>query len=224
VARRSRATIAPSRAVTVYPPAVGDTIACAGRVNGEDDEGTALLETDEVIFRGKRARVKVPFASIRSLAVKGAWLAIVHAGGSLDLAVGKRARAWTDKIRKPKGIVEKLGVKPGARVAFVAWKDADVAAGLEAAGARVLEGMPRAEVDVVILGVKSEAELAKIGAVTKKLARDGALWIVRPKGKDGVAEAAVMSAGKRAGLVDVKVARYSETHTAEKFVIPLARR
>jgi len=33
-----------------------------------------------------------------------------------------------------------------------------------------------------------------------------------------------MGAGKRAGLVDVKVARYSETHTAEKFVIPLARR
>ena len=60
--------------------------------------------------------------------------------------------------------------------------------------------------------------------MTKKLARDGALWIVRPKGKDGVAESAVMSAGHRAGLVDVKVARYSDTHTAAKFVVPLAKR
>jgi hypothetical protein len=208
----------------VYARRMGDTVACAARVNGEDDRGTALLETDDVIFRGARARARVPFAAVRSLTLTGEWLAIVHAGGSLDLALGKRAKAWHDKIRKPKGIVEKLGVKPGARVAFVAWKDAEVAAGLEASGAHVREGMPRAEVDVVILGVKREEELAKIRSVAKKLARDGALWIVRPKGKDGVAEAAVMSAGHRAGLVDVKVARYSETHTAEKFVIPLARR
>jgi hypothetical protein len=33
-----------------------------------------------------------------------------------------------------------------------------------------------------------------------------------------------MRAGKLAGLVDVKVARFSDTHTAEKFVIPVARR
>ena len=33
-----------------------------------------------------------------------------------------------------------------------------------------------------------------------------------------------MAAGKRAGLVDVKVVSFSETVTAEKFVIPVARR
>jgi len=33
-----------------------------------------------------------------------------------------------------------------------------------------------------------------------------------------------MSAGKRAGLVDVKVVSFSETHTAEKFVVPVAKR
>lgn len=33
-----------------------------------------------------------------------------------------------------------------------------------------------------------------------------------------------MAAGKEAGLVDVKVARFSETLTAEKFVIPVQRR
>ena len=203
---------------------MGETLACAARVNGRADCGTALLETEEVIFRGALSRARVLFGAMRALRVSGEWLAIEHDGGSLELALGKRAETWLGKIRNPKGIVEKLGVKPGARVAFVAWKDAELVAGLEAAGARVRAGVPRAEVDVVILGVKTEGELAKIGSVTKKLARDGALSIVRPKGKDGVAESAVMSAGKRAGLVDVKVARYSETHTAEKFVIPLARR
>jgi hypothetical protein len=33
-----------------------------------------------------------------------------------------------------------------------------------------------------------------------------------------------LTAGQRAGLVDVKVARFSATHTAHKFVIPLGRR
>ena len=33
-----------------------------------------------------------------------------------------------------------------------------------------------------------------------------------------------MAAGKRAGLVDVKVVSYSDTHSAEKYVIPVANR
>jgi len=33
-----------------------------------------------------------------------------------------------------------------------------------------------------------------------------------------------MAAGKHAGLVDVKVVSFSDTHTAEKFVIPVAKR
>jgi hypothetical protein len=33
-----------------------------------------------------------------------------------------------------------------------------------------------------------------------------------------------MEAGKAAGLVDVKVISFSDTHTGEKFVIPLALR
>jgi hypothetical protein len=33
-----------------------------------------------------------------------------------------------------------------------------------------------------------------------------------------------MEGGKLAGLVDVKVVGFSETHTAEKFVIPVANR
>mgnify|MGYP006170174075 CR=1 FL=1 len=39
-----------------------------------------------------------------------------------------------------------------------------------------------------------------------------------------VVEADVMAAGKAAGLVDVKVVRFSATHTAEKLVIPVTKR
>ena len=53
---------------------------------------------------------------------------------------------------------------------------------------------------------------------------DGAIWVVRPKGRQEITEQDTMAAGKAAGLVDVKVVGFSETHTAEKFVVPLARR
>ena len=49
---------------------------------------------------------------------------------------------------------------------------------------------------------------------------DGAIWSIRPKGVAEVSEAAVRAAALAAGLVDVKVARVSATHTAEKFVLP----
>ena len=40
----------------------------------------------------------------------------------------------------------------------------------------------------------------------------------------GQAVAHILAARKAAGLVDVKVARFPETHTAHKFAIPRARR
>jgi hypothetical protein len=56
------------------------------------------------------------------------------------------------------------------------------------------------------------------------LKSNGAIWVIRPKGRTEISQGAVMAAGKRAGLVDVKVVRFSPTHTAEKYVIPVAAR
>ena len=53
---------------------------------------------------------------------------------------------------------------------------------------------------------------------------NGSVWTVRRKGRKDLTEADVRAAGKAAGLVDVKVVRFSDTHTAEKFVIPVADR
>ena len=66
-----------------------------------------------------------------------------------------------------------------------------------------------------------ETRLEKLKASLKP---DGALWIIRPKGRPEISERATMAAGKAAGLVDVKVVGFSPTHTAEKFVIPVGQR
>jgi hypothetical protein len=49
----------------------------------------------------------------------------------------------------------------------------------------------------------------------KSLKRNGAIWVVYPKGKKEITEIGVLKAGRQAGLVDTKVAR---------FLTPLAKR
>ena len=46
----------------------------------------------------------------------------------------------------------------------------------------------------------------------------------RGRGGAGVSERESMAGGARAGLVDVKVVSFSDADTAEKFVIPVAKR
>ena len=76
----------------------------------------------------------------------------------------------------------------------------------------------------IFLGATKEAELGRIGKLKASLRPDGALWVIRPKGRPEISEMAVMRAGQAAGLVDVKVVSFSATHTAEKLVIPVKAR
>jgi hypothetical protein len=79
-------------------------------------------------------------------------------------------------------------------------------------------------VDVIFVAANEQSDLERLVTVQKFLKRDGAIWVIRPKGSPLISEGEVRKAGKAAGLVDIKVARFSETHTAEKFVIPVSRR
>jgi hypothetical protein len=79
-------------------------------------------------------------------------------------------------------------------------------------------------VDLIFYGVDHREGLGGIAALVRLIKPDGAVWIVRPKGRREITEAETMAAGKQAGLVDVKVVSFSDTHTAEKFVIPVAKR
>ena len=73
--------------------------------------------------------------------------------------------------------------------------------------------------------IRSPAALQKLATISKSIARDGAVWVVHPKGTEAkVKDTDVFAAGKKVGLTATKVARFSETHTAEKLVIPVAKR
>jgi len=116
-----------------------------------------------------------------------------------------------------KSRTEKLGVTSGQAVLLVGITDALFIGELQAVGARITRtGAP----DVVFCAIESRAALQKLPDLARRIKRDGAVWTIRPKGSLLVSESDVMKAGQAAGLVDVKVVRFSETHTAEKFVVP----
>lgn len=46
----------------------------------------------------------------------------------------------------------------------------------------------------------------------------------KTEGRQDITRADVLKTGKMAGLVDVKIVKFSASHTALKFVIPLAKR
>ncbi len=116
-----------------------------------------------------------------------------------------------------KSRAEKLGLRPGHTALVVGIADPHFIAELQQHGVRISSTAPS---DLIFCGVESRAALSALPGLAKRMKRDGALWTIRPKGSPHVSEADVMKAGKAAGLVDVKVVRFSETHTAEKFVIP----
>ncbi len=97
---------------------------------------------------------------------------------------------------------------------------------LRAAGASVTRrsGADRPAFDLVFYGVRRPEALDRLATLASAIVPEGAIWTLRPKGNRGVTEAEMMAAGKRAGLVDVKVVSFSEELTAEKFVIPVANR
>jgi hypothetical protein len=185
---------------------------------GRTWEGQALLETSELIFRGPDHREVFPFAKVKSVTAHGPFLMINE---DVVLDVGSDAPKWAEKIRNPKSVIQKLGIKPGQRVTLVHVDDESFAADLEHAGAHVSRGKNR---DAIFYAANERADLARLPVLRDSLAPNGALWIIRPKGVKAITESDVMNAGKAAGLVDVKVVKFSETHTAEKFVIPLAKR
>jgi hypothetical protein len=122
-----------------------------------------------------------------------------------------------------KSLIEKLGVKPGARTSVLGVKDAGFLSDLEGAGADISRRR-RGSSDLVFLAVEHLDDLAHLAGLEPYLERDGAVWAVFPKGRKDLREVDVIGAGVGAGLVDNKVVRFSDTHTALRFVIPVARR
>ena len=186
-------------------------------------DGRALLETDALIFRGGDVRLSVPYKQMSAVEAKAGTLRVSFPDGVATFAIGDAAPKWAAKILNPPNLLDKLGVKPSHHVLVLGVKDEGFVRELAGRAASV-SVRASGESDIVFYAAETRAALDKLMPLQKHLKRDGAIWVIRPKGVAAITESDVMKAGKAAGLVDVKVARFSDTHTAEKFVVPVKAR
>ncbi|MEW5916383.1 MAG: hypothetical protein AB1762_08255 [Gemmatimonadota bacterium] len=198
---------------------------CAVKVGLRRTTGKALLESDHVLLRLPQERVKIAFADIEKLETKDGQLAIKHRGGSVNIYLGAAAAKWMEKIKNPRSLMDKLGVKPGMRVAVHGVDDAEFLLQLGERTGNAARRPGGHGLDMIFFGCETVDGLVRLAALKRTLKSDGALWVVHRKGRDAtLKDVDVFAAAKRVGLVDNKVAAFSATHTAERLVIPLKDR
>ena len=174
--------------------------------------GRLQYEPPKLIFRGAERRV---YAGDALAGVRADGRALILAGGE-RFELPTPAQSWVEAILRPKGRLEKLGVKGGLRIDIANLDDADFRAELTGV-ATLSEG--GADLDLIFYGADTHAELAAIGSLASRLAERGALWVVSLKGKAArLKDVEVMAAAKACGLVDTKVCAFSAERTALKFV------
>jgi hypothetical protein len=121
--------------------------------------------------------------------------------------------------------IDKLGVKPGARVAILGVPDDDIRAELGERTHDLTVGEPLPETDVILMAADSQEELAALPVLRAALVPNGAIWVISRKGRAAtLRDVDVIAAARASGLVDNKVSSFSATHTALRLVIPVALR
>jgi hypothetical protein len=202
---------------------------CIVRHRGKKSRGKARLEQKDLQFRGD-FRLNIPLDAIKSAEAKRGLLTVKSPAGAAVFELGPQAEKWALKIRYPKSLIDKLGIKPGMR-AFIAgahagvgdvsfWRDLEARADKPAP----LPTKTAADADVVFFFCDRADQLIQMASLEAHIKQEGAIWAVYPKAQQIIRESDVMSAAKKYNLVDVKNCSFSETHSALKLVIPVARR
>lgn len=134
------------------------------------------------------------------------------------------------KVRVPerdyshRTLMDKLGVKSGQRIAVLGVEDAEFLRDLGASVPEYSRGNRISKVDLIFFSAEAREDLSQLKSLSRSISKSGGIWVVYPRGQKHIREIDVINAGKSAGLTDNKVCRFSGTHTALRFVIPLAKR
>ena len=123
-----------------------------------------------------------------------------------------------------RALIDKLGVKPGQRIAVLGVEDAEFLKDLADRVPEYARGSRIANADLIFFSTEDQKDLSQLKSLSRSISKSGGIWVVYPRGQKHIREIDVINAGKSAGLIDNKVCRFSGTHTALRFVIPLAKR
>ncbi len=137
---------------------MGRELLCTVRSGGTKSAGKALLETNEIVFRGD-LRLKIPFASLQSVAVKDGELHLTWPDNSAVLELGEQAEKWAHAIRHPKSVAEKLGIKSGSRISLLRLPSPELLQDARKSSAAFAEDKPLRDSDVIFLGAETVSDL-----------------------------------------------------------------
>jgi hypothetical protein len=196
---------------------------CTVRHGGRTSAGKARLEEKEIVFRGD-FRLKVALSDITKADARGGTLTIAWKGGQARMDLGAAAGKWADRIKNPRGLLDKLGIKPESRVAVLGLGDPDFLAQVRARTSRVAIGKAARGMQLVLVAMKAASDLRRLATLRRAIEPGGAIWVIWPKGVKTFREDDVRAAGRSVGLVDVKVVSFSETLSGLKLMIPRAMR
>lgn len=199
---------------------MGQEVKTQLRWDGRIVEGTALLEGDHLVFSGG-ASVSLPFGEMWSVEADAGWLEIKSARGLMLIELGPKAEVWKEKIKNPKGLVEKLGVDASKKVLVLGKLDGGLVKDLEATGAKVAKSARGKDFDIVFVVANKKPDLEQITKARVLMKADGAIWVVYPRGKEDLTERDVLTGGRTRELTDNKPVKIDESLTAVRFVIPV---
>ena len=186
---------------------MGQEAKCRVEFEGKSSLGKALLETNELIFRGD-FRLKILHRVISTMEARDGRLDVVFEGGRAVFHLGDAAEKWAARIRNPPSRLDKLGVKPGMRIRLIGRFDPAFTDEIKNRGALVV----RAKAELTFLAAGGKDQLLELAYLT-----DGPVWILYPKGVKTITESDVLAAGRAAGMVDIKVVGFSAELTGLKF-------
>lgn len=121
-------------------------------------------------------------------------------------------------------LIDKLGVKQGQKIAVLGVERAEFLMELATRVPEYSRGKRVNEADLIFFSAEAVADLAQLNSLGRSIQKNGAIWVVYPKGRKHIREIDVITAGKAGGLTDNKVCSFSATHTALRFCIPVAQR
>lgn len=117
-------------------------------------------------------------------------------------------------------LIDKIGIKPGMRVALLGFEDAGFSAEIAERGASIVAPAPG--LDMVLYRVNEPADLGAIRELRHLIHDRGAIWVLRTKGPGRrVRDVDVIEAGRAFDLIDNKIASFSDTFAAMRLVVPL---
>ncbi len=194
---------------------------CKVTYHGKSAEAKALLEGDHVLIRATDFRLKLPFAGLRKVEAKAGILLLdsPEADGPVKLALGDPAAAkWEKKILHPPTRADKLGIKPGVGIFHEGEFERKFYGELSG------QEQPPHLAGLLFFAAETRPDLKRAAELAKLMQPTSALWIVYPKANPDIGENDVITTMRNAGFSDAKVCGFSATHTALKFIVPVARR